>query len=113
MAKIIYICPECGHKFVQGEWNYNEDTAMLDFECPECGWYGDETSVDERISRSYTRKYESYTLHADFGQVNEDFENYKDAYAAYCTQARYHHAATLYGRDEMGKIHVIWSRGED
>lgn len=59
------------------------------------------------------RKYESYNLTADYGQVNEDFENYRDAYSAYCTQARYGHAATLYGRDEMGNIHVIKSRAED
>lgn len=59
-----------------------------------------------------TRKYVSYNLIADYGQVNEDFYNYRDAYSAYCTQARYGHAATLYGRDEMGNIHVIWSRGE-
>ena len=59
------------------------------------------------------RKYVSYNLVAYYGEVNEDFENYKEAYSAYCTQARYHHPATLYGRDEMGHIHVIWSRGED
>lgn len=60
-----------------------------------------------------SKKYESYNLVADFGQMNEDFWNYKDAYATYCTQARYGHAATLYGRDHMGGVHVIWSREED
>ena len=42
-----YYCPECGHEFVQGEWNYNYDTAKLDFECPECGWSGTENEVDD------------------------------------------------------------------
>lgn len=42
-----YYCPECGHEFVQGESNYNYDTAKLDFECPECGWEGTENEVDD------------------------------------------------------------------
>ena len=41
-----YYCPECGHEFEQGEWNYNYDTANLDFECPMCGWYGTENEVE-------------------------------------------------------------------
>lgn len=40
-----YYCPECGHKFEQGEWNYNYDYAVLDFECPCCGWSGTEYGV--------------------------------------------------------------------
>ena len=42
-----YYCPECGHEFVQGESNYNYDTAKLDFECPECGWCGTDEEVDD------------------------------------------------------------------
>lgn len=42
MAKIKYYCPECGHEFVQGEGNFNYDTALIDFECAECGWSGNE-----------------------------------------------------------------------
>lgn len=41
-----YICPECGHVFRKGEWNYNYDTAHLDFECPECNWQGNEEGVN-------------------------------------------------------------------
>lgn len=40
-----YYCPECGHNFEQGEWDYNYDTANLDFECPCCGWYGTHNDV--------------------------------------------------------------------
>lgn len=40
-----YICPDCGHEFEQGESNYNYDTGYLDFECPECGWYGNDNDV--------------------------------------------------------------------
>jgi DNA-directed RNA polymerase subunit RPC12/RpoP len=46
MTDETYYCPECGHEFVQGEWNYNYDTANLDFECPECGWYGTHMDLD-------------------------------------------------------------------
>lgn len=40
-----YICPKCGHVFKQGEYNYNYDTAHLEFECPECDWEGNEQGV--------------------------------------------------------------------
>ena len=42
-----YICPHCGHEFEQGEYDYNYDTALLDFVCPECGWEGNETQVED------------------------------------------------------------------
>jgi predicted RNA-binding Zn-ribbon protein involved in translation (DUF1610 family) len=45
MANIKYYCPECGHEFVQGEGNFNYDTALIDFECAECGWSGNEKQV--------------------------------------------------------------------
>lgn len=40
-----FICPKCGHVFEQGEYNYNYDTALLDFSCPECDWEGTEKQV--------------------------------------------------------------------
>lgn len=40
-----YICPKCGHVFKQGEYNFNYDTANLDFVCPECDWEGTEGGV--------------------------------------------------------------------
>ena len=40
-----YICPKCGHVFKQGEYEYNYDTAKLDFVCPECDWEGNEHGV--------------------------------------------------------------------
>jgi predicted RNA-binding Zn-ribbon protein involved in translation (DUF1610 family) len=45
MEKTIYICPECGHEFEQGEYNYNYYTGLLDFECPECDWEGTEKEI--------------------------------------------------------------------
>jgi hypothetical protein len=59
------------------------------------------------------RKYMSYSLVADYGQVNEEFADYKNAYSSYCTQARYGHAATLYGRTIDGEMRVIFSRKEN
>ena len=43
---ILYMCPQCGHTFKQGEWNYDYDTALLDFECQDCGWCGRETQCN-------------------------------------------------------------------
>lgn len=40
-----YICPKCGHVFKQGEYDYNYDTAHLDFVCSECDWEGNEQGV--------------------------------------------------------------------
>ena len=45
MEKIRYYCPECGFGLVQGDWDYNYETAHLDFECPCCGWTGTENDV--------------------------------------------------------------------
>lgn len=41
-----YYCPNCGEQFEHGDWNYNYDTALLDFECPICGWCGNEKEID-------------------------------------------------------------------
>lgn len=59
------------------------------------------------------RKYMSYNLVADYGQVNEEFADYKNAYSAYCIQARYGRAETLYGRTIDGEMRVIFSRKEN
>ena len=42
----LYICPQCGEVFEQGDWNYNYDTGKLDFECPYCDWCGTENEVE-------------------------------------------------------------------
>ena len=44
--EIVYVCPECGHVFTQGEWDFNYDTALLDFHCPDCDWEGNEHEVE-------------------------------------------------------------------
>jgi len=58
----------------------------------------------------YQKKYVRFNLVADMGQVNEDFENYREAYRNYCRQARLNHPATLYGISEEGEVSVIKSR---
>jgi uncharacterized Zn ribbon protein len=53
MEAIKYICPNCGHEFEQGEYNFNYDTSLLDFECPDCGWSGTEKSVEREDNTAY------------------------------------------------------------
>lgn len=38
-------CPFCGHEFVQGESNYNYETANTDYHCPDCDWEGTHEQV--------------------------------------------------------------------
>lgn len=57
------------------------------------------------------KRYISYYLVADSGQVFEDYHDYKAAYSAYCKEIRYGHPATLYGRTIEGDIRVICSKG--
>lgn len=58
------------------------------------------------------RKYTIYQLNAEYGEVNEEFYSYKEAYSAYCKERRYKHPATLYGIDEEGHVSVIKSNGD-
>lgn len=41
-----YICPDCGHEFEQGEYGYNYDYNVLEFDCPFCGWSGNDNTVE-------------------------------------------------------------------
>ena len=53
------------------------------------------------------RKYEIYILQANYGEVQEEFCDYREAFR------RYHIVdgpATLYGIDGMGGVSVIFSR---
>lgn len=43
-------CPYCGHEFIQGETEYNYDTAHTIYTCSECDWVGDEYNILERDS---------------------------------------------------------------
>lgn len=54
------------------------------------------------------KKYISYRLVADFGEVNEEYYNYREAFANY---QRKETPKTLYGTDEQGEISVIFSKG--
>lgn len=40
-----YICPDCGHEFQQGEFEYNYNFGNLEFNCPDCGWCGTDSTV--------------------------------------------------------------------
>ena len=56
------------------------------------------------------KRYSSFNLVADDGQVNEAYYDYRTAYSAYCKEIRYEHSATLYGRTIEGDIRVIFSK---
>lgn len=56
------------------------------------------------------KRYLSFNLVADDGQVNEVYYDYRDAYSAYCKEIRYGHSATLYGNTVEGDIRVIFSK---
>lgn len=57
------------------------------------------------------RKYVRYTLVADCGQVQENYENYSEVSRAYWLQYRSGNPATLYGFDSQGDASVIRSCG--
>ena len=52
------------------------------------------------------KKYVRFQLVADFGQVNEDFESYREAF---CKYHRTDAPKTLCGFTEEGEISVIFS----
>lgn len=47
MEDTLYICPNCGHEFQQGEYDYDYDYGVLEFDCPMCGWYGTDCEVED------------------------------------------------------------------
>ena len=54
------------------------------------------------------RKYVRYTLEADFGNIQEQFESYREAFTRYQLSES---PKTLYAFDEQGDISVIFSKG--
>jgi hypothetical protein len=54
------------------------------------------------------RKYARYQLVAEYGEVNENFEDYSEAFRKYQRQDE---PKTLYGFDWEGKPSVILSNG--
>lgn len=55
------------------------------------------------------RKYTYYTLVANYWQVDEQYENYREAFREYQKNVHYGHPSTLYGHTEQGDIEVIMS----
>ena len=53
------------------------------------------------------RKYNVYQLHADYGEVNEEYYNYREAFRRYQS---INSPKTLYGITEQGDIEVIMSK---
>ena len=57
-------CPECGHEFEQGEYDYNYETSNTDYECPECGWCGTHNDVvdTDKVMMDLEDSKEDYEL---------------------------------------------------
>ena len=71
--KTTYICPDCGHEFIQGEFNYNYDYATLDFECPDCGWTGTDSTVETGDTRYATNiKWDTDDCNSDVDEEEID-----------------------------------------
>ena len=56
----------------------------------------------------YKKKFVNYQLHADFGSVYEESDDYRYIFAKYQRQKS---PKTLYGITEQGKVEVVLSRG--
>jgi len=54
------------------------------------------------------KKYVIYGLIAEYGEVNEEFYNYREAFKKY---QKSDIPKTLYGINEQGDVSVIYSRG--
>lgn len=86
MEEKIYICPNCGHKFEQGEYEYNYDSGMLDFNCPDCDWSGNDVIDEAKVENDLYDKLENYDLEGieitdeDVKNVFERITEYGDTY---------------------------------
>lgn len=86
MEKNIYICPNCGHKFEQGEYEYNYNSGMLDFNCPDCDWSGNDVIDEAKVENDLYDKLENYGLEGveitdeDVKNVFERITEYGDTY---------------------------------
>lgn len=89
MESKVYICPNCGHKFEQGEYEYNYDSGKLIFDCPECGeWSGNDDDVisDTKVENDLYDKLGDYDLEGieitdeDVKNVFERITDYGDTY---------------------------------
>lgn len=55
------VCPICGHKFEQGEYEYDYDGGVLVYTCTECDWQGNnpnDMSIDGIKDRLECDKYD-------------------------------------------------------
>lgn len=55
-------CPICGHKFKQGEYNFNYDTALIDYTCHNCDWEGNSVINAEKVENDLYDKLSDYDL---------------------------------------------------
>lgn len=54
------------------------------------------------------RKYSIYQVHADFGELYEETQSYREAFRTY-QKAPF--PKTMYGITDQGEVHVVFSVG--
>jgi len=83
-------CPKCGHKFNQGEYEYDYDSGRISYACPECEWDGFNAIDSNMIDNDLNDGLDDYGLQGveitdeDIYNVMreiEDGEPYDDAVA--------------------------------
>lgn len=81
-----YFCPNCGHAFEQGEWEYNYNTGELDFVCPDCNFSGTDVISNSTVEDELNGRLKSYDLEGieitdeDVNDVFVQMEVYGDTY---------------------------------
>lgn len=77
-------CPECGTRLKQGDREYNYESGITDYTCPNCSWGGIEPINEEKIisdlEKSFDEGIEITTEDAELVMKRlEEGYDYKDA----------------------------------
>jgi hypothetical protein len=81
-----YFCPDCGHAFKEGEWEYNYNTGKLYFVCPDCDFSGTEVINNSKVENDLDCMLDLYDLEGieitdeDVNNVFVQMEVYGDTY---------------------------------
>lgn len=79
-------CPQCGHKFEQGESDFNYDNGNTVYTCPDCGWEGTEAIDDTKIYDDLYDEFEEAGIERDVtdedvSAVMDQIEDYGESYS--------------------------------
>ena len=79
-------CPQCGHKFEQGESNLDYDTGATVYTCPDCDWEGTGAIDDAKIESDLFDEFEEADIERDVtdedvSAVMDEIEFYGESYS--------------------------------